>query len=654
MTTLDGAMQCLARGDTEAALSACRAVIEREPRNVAALAMAGSAALAAGDAEEAVRWLLRALELAPRHPLLHVNLGEACRRAGRTDEALRYLRRATALKNDLPEAHYNLAMACLDGGAWKEASTAFETALRLRPDIDATGNYREALFRSGDRDGAIRHQRLLVAQNPANPAVHFELGALLNAAREPDEAATCFEEAHRLVSTHADTLRQLATTYVALGRIDDARSALDRLVDLGGETATAESQRLFLLQYHPLYDAKAILADARAWSRRYVDSAGIVAEAHARENPRDKRLRVGYVSSHFLDHVSGFFTLPLFRNHTRENFEIVCYSNVMRPDAVTALHQQWADLWRDTGGMTDAQLAEQIGHDRVDILVDLSMHAAGGRPLVFARKPAPVQMCWLAYPGTTGISALDYRISDPHLDPPGTDTSVYSERTLRLPDSFWCYDPCLPGVDVSELPSVDRGFITFACLNSVIKVNSAVLELWTRVLERVPHSKLLIQAPPGRPREAILAALAHGGSAARIEFVNALPRADYFRLYRQCDVGLDTFPAGGHTTSLDAFWMGVPVVTLAGRTVASRGGASIAMNLDLPELVATTPDDFVEKVVALVESPARLRELRAELRPRMEMSPLMNGRRFARNLEDLYRRAWYAHCEGRLADDEPQ
>jgi predicted O-linked N-acetylglucosamine transferase (SPINDLY family) len=464
----------------------------------------------------------------------------------------------------------------------------------------------------------------------------------------PDEAVTCFERAHELEPIHRETLVQLTSALVASGQVEDAVRTLDRLIALGGDTSAYASQRLFLLQYHPEYDSAAIGREASRWTERYVDAS--IAQAAPRSRPavRDKRLRIGYVSSHFLTHVSCFFTLPLFRAHRREEVEIYCYSNAPTSDAGTELHRKCADSWRDIVRLSEQEAAARIEQDEIDVLVDLTMHAAGGRPGIFARKPAPVQMCWLAYPGTTGLFAIDYRISDPHLDPPADDVSHYTETTLRLPETFWCYDPAAPDIDpVSPSPAAKNGFVTFACLNSVMKTNRAVLELWSRVLARVPRSRLLLQSPPGRPRDRILEALARNGiEAGRIDFVNALPRAAYFAQYHRCDIGLDTFPASGHTTSMDAFFMGVPVVALAGPTVAARGGVSIAMNLDLPELVARTTDEYVEKAVRLAEDPACLRDLRSVLRPRMLASPLMDAPRFARNLEALYRRAWHSYCDG--------
>jgi predicted O-linked N-acetylglucosamine transferase (SPINDLY family) len=261
---------------------------------------------------------------------------------------------------------------------------------------------------------------------------------------------------------------------------------------------------------------------------------------------------------------------------------------------------------------------------------------ANGRPLVFARKPAPIQIAWLAYPGTTGIGAMDYRLTDPRLDPPGFDNH-YSERTIRLPDSFWCYDP-LADQSVNALPALSRGYVTLGCLNNPCKLTDQTLVLWGGVMRALPDAKLLLMAPPGSHRRHLLQRLAARDIAQdRVSFVPYRPRTDYLRSYHDIDLGLDTFPYNGHTTSLDSLWMGVPVVTRVGRTCVGRGGLSQLFHLDLLELAAETDQAFISAAVALANDLSRLAALRQQLRARLERSPLMDAERFARNVEAAYR-----------------
>jgi len=308
-----------------------------------------------------------------------------------------------------------------------------------------------------------------------------------------------------------------------------------------------------------------------------------------------------------------------------------------------------------TLGFNDEQLADQVRQDRIDILVDLAMHAEGSRLLAFARKPAPVQVTYLAYAGTTGLETMDYRLTDQYMDPPSTssgqapdaDESAYSEKSVRL-KSYWCYQPRAEAPEVGQLPALARaGTVTFACLNNYAKVSPKVLGVWCQVLRRVPSSRLVVYSREGTHRQrAIDIVRAEGIDVSRFEFVGPVVTAEYFRRYLGIDVALDPFPYPGGTTTCDALWMGVPVVTLAGRTAVSRGGVSILSNVGLPELIARSPEEYVQIAATLAGDLPRLAGLRAGLRPRLLASPLMDAAGFVRDVEGAFRQMWRAWCAG--------
>ena len=317
-------------------------------------------------------------------------------------------------------------------------------------------------------------------------------------------------------------------------------------------------------------------------------------------------------------------------------------------DALTERLRGHADLWRNISGLSDQHAADLVRHDQIDILIDLNVHTADNRLLVFARKPAPVQVSWLGYPGTTGLSTIDYRLTDPYLDPPGLFDAFSAEESLRLPDTFWCYDPLTdqPPINRASCPGVWR--VTFGCLNNFCKVNDGCLALWARVLQAVPRSRLLLQAPRGPARDKVLARLGQEGIAAsRVDFAARQSRPEYLKLYHQIDLGLDPLPYNGHTTSLDAFWMGVPTLTLLGKTAVGRAGWSQLCNLDLKELAAETPEQYVAMAAQLAGDLPRLDDLRRTMRRRMLQSPLMDANRFARNMEWVYRQIWRSWCRDR-------
>jgi protein O-GlcNAc transferase len=325
----------------------------------------------------------------------------------------------------------------------------------------------------------------------------------------------------------------------------------------------------------------------------------------------------------------------------------VCYSSLAKPDAGTARVRELADEWHDVVGLDDAGLAQRIFDDRIDILVDLSLHTTGNRLLAFAHKPAPVQVTWLAYPGTSGLSAMDYRFTDNHFDPPEDREreANYSETSLRLPASYWCYDPLTETPDVALLPAATNGGVTFASFNGLSKVNDDQLRLWARVLHSVPNSRLVIVAPPGETRARVRAIFMDSGiKFSRVELIDYRGRDLYLQFHSQVDILLDTFPYAGGLTSLEAIWMGVPVVTLAGARVASRGGASINANLDLHRLIARSPDEYVAIATRLAADLPALAALRASLRQRLQHSPLMDAPRFARDVEAAYRTIWQRWC----------
>jgi predicted O-linked N-acetylglucosamine transferase (SPINDLY family) len=383
------------------------------------------------------------------------------------------------------------------------------------------------------------------------------------------------------------------------------------------------------------------LREAEQWAS--IHAAGPVSATAARRGRKvaglETRLHIGYVSPDFRDHCQSLFTVPLLSHHDHSEFKIHCYAQLPAPDATSRRLEGFADLWRSIHGASDAEVESMIRSDGIDILVDLTMHMSNGRPLLFARKPAPVQVAWLAYPGTTGQTAIDFRLTDPWLDPLDFDDHRYVERSIRLPSTFWCYDPGIETPAVNTLPALAAGYVTFGCLNNFCKVSDPSLHLWGRILAAVHGSRLILLAAPGTHRSRVVEILRGFGIAAnRIEFIPYQARHAYLETYQRIDLCLDTLPYNGHTTSLDAYWMGVPVITRVGSTVVGRAGWSQLNNLNLPELAAFDDAQFVHKAVELATNLAALGKLRDSLRERMLRSPLMDAAAFAAAMESVYRR----------------
>jgi predicted O-linked N-acetylglucosamine transferase (SPINDLY family) len=623
------------------AAGAFREAVKLNPNDGESLVNLGAVLKGLGRFEEAADCGRRALSIDPNSARAHHLLAEALRESGRIDESIAEYERAIALPPAMAASYNNLALALSARGRFDEALAALDKAIALRPGWDLIWNNRAKILRdSGRLEESLASARRALAISPNLAQGHVNLaGALLDSgqidgalasARRGVELGPDLVEAHNL----------LANSLKEAGEVAETLDALDRALKLQPEDRVNLSNRAYILQFDPRADAKSLLAEQRRWNDLLAAPMRKFIRSHENDRSGDRRLRVGYVSPYFYDHAESFFVVPLLESHDREQVEVYCYSDGRRTDEVTARLQSGADAWRVSLGRTDEELAEQIRRDRIDVLVDLAMHMSYNRLLTFAQRPAPVQVAWLAYPGGTGLDAMDYRITDPWIDPPGMDESCYREQSVRLSSTWACYDPLCDAA-----PAADRiaGPIRFGSLNNPCKLNDPLLRLWARVLHAVSDSRLIVQSLCQEHQRRIVGVLDSSGIAAdRVEFVGRPNRPQYLRLYDGIDVCLDPLPYNGITTSCDALWMGVPVVTLAGATAAGRAGTSILENLGLHELAAGDGEQFVQIATALAGDLPRLAELRRTLRDRMRRSPLMDREGFARAMEGAYRRMWKA------------
>ncbi len=492
----------------------------------------------------------------------------------------------------------------------------------------------------GRPDAAVALLQRAIQVKPDFAEAHSDLGNALREMGQLDKAAASYREAIRLKPEYPEVHINLGNALMETGRLDEAIDSYRHGIRLKPDFADVHSNLIFALHYHPGYDAEMIRAELRRWNERHAGRLRKSVQPHGNSRDPRRRLRVGYVSPDFREHAVGRNLLPLFREHDHKQLEVFCYSHTLREDALTKEFQQHANEWRNIAGLSDSQAVDQIRKDRIDILVDLALHSANNRLLIFAHKPAPLQATYLGYCSSTGLETIDYRLSDPYMDPPDSDQSQYSEQTIRLPETYWCYAPGGPTPEPSPPPVETTGHITFGCLNNFAKVPPA-LDLWAEILQRVPASRLIVHSPPGAHLDVIRERFAGKGiSSDRLEFPPRQSWAEYVQTYGRIDIGLDPFPWGGGITTCDALWMGVPVVSLVGRTAVGRGGASILSNVGVPELIAHTPQEYVQIATNLSKDLPRLAELRRTLRSRMQASPLMDAPRFARNIEAAYRRMW--------------
>lgn len=335
--------------------------------------------------------------------------------------------------------------------------------------------------------------------------------------------------------------------------------------------------------------------------------------------------------------------------HDKSQVNVLCYSGVTKADRVTERMQAHADEWRNIAGLSDEHIAGIVREDAVDILVDLSGHTAGNRLLVFARKPAPVQATWIGYSDTTGLDAMDYLIADRFIAPPET-APFFAEQLAWLPSCYLCYRPPDYAPPVSRCPARSRGHITFGCFNNLAKVNAEVIATWAQILHAVPDARLVLKSRALSDRHTQdmyrQLFLKQGIMPERVDLLGLEPpHADVLALYHEIDIALDTFPYSGCTTTCEALWMGVPVVTLEGSTFISRMGVSLLSNVGVQELIAESPRRYVELAVQLSQDLDRVESLRGGLRARLAASPLCDEATFTRTLEQCYRRMWRTWCE---------
>ncbi|HSD53052.1 MAG TPA: tetratricopeptide repeat protein [Burkholderiales bacterium] len=638
------ALQAVGRVDE--AIECFRRAVESEPGAVDAHNNLGMALRLKGRAEEAAACFQAALALEPANVLVANNLGLALQALGRIDEAIHSLRAAVAAAPAFADAHANLGTVLKLAGRLDEAEVALRGALALQPRSSSALSNLGAVLQAQDRRAeAIELFDRALAEDPAHFDTLSNLGlALLTEGRIQDALAR-LEACVRLRPDSATAANNLAGAFRMQGDMRRAVECYRRALALDPDSPSAQSNLLASLNYLPEMSTVELLAEHRRFGERLEARLRAHWSAHANSRDPDRRLRVGYVSGDFRAHAMAFSIAPVLAHCDAARFETVCYANNAFEDDVTARLRSLAHEWRSVVGATDKDVAELIRRDGIDILVDLSGHTALNRLRVFARKAAPVQVAWLGYVTSTGLSAMDYRLTDARADPPGADEAGYTETLVRMP---WVtvFEPAAGSPPVAPLPALGGGAFTFACLNHLAKVTSEVVGLWARLLLAVPDSRLLVgnAGDAGVQRRLVDAFAAHGVAAERLAFRQKLPLVDFLELHREIDLALDTFPYNGGATSCHSLWMGVPFVTLAGDRYMGRMGLSLLEEVGLGELVARTADEYVDLAAHVARDGARLAELRASMRERLSTSPLLDALGFARSLDAAYRGMWRTWC----------
>ena len=530
-----------------------------------------------------------------------------------------------------------------------EAITSSEVAVRVRK----KGDDLAAAGRNGE---AIEQYQRALAIDPNNFGVLVNLGNRFKAEGRNAPAEESYRKALAVSPDHPAVLNNLGCLLKDAGKIPEALELLRRVANHGDASdiarinaPIAHSNLLLTLNYSE-ESSEEIFEEHRRWGRLYAAPFEGRSSGHANDPDPERKLRIGYVSGDFYSHSVAYFFEPLIANHDRSAFEIVCYSTRTNSDAMTERLKSLSDRWRDISQLNDDQASELIQSEGVDILVDLSGHTSGHRLLVFARKPAPVQVTYLGYPNTTGMESIDYRFTDERSDPPGDSDSRFTEELIRLPHGFLCYQPPLDFPGIGKKAKLEAGKVTFGSFNHQAKINPRLIRSWGKILGALPESRLLIKAKPLGEPEVRLELLdlfsSQGIDSDRIELHGRIPsRTDHLALYDRVDLALDTFPYNGTTTTCEALWMGVPVISRVGGSHASRVGFSLLSSLGLEGLAGQSWEEYEATATQLATDPERLGKLRGDLRQRMADSPLMNPRLITNSVDRAYREMWHRWCE---------
>ena len=517
--------------------------------------------------------------------------------------------------------------------------------------VAADADHADALFflgvtchQLGQSEQGIDFMRRAIALQPNNRLYHFNFGIINAEMGDTDAAIEAYERSIQIQPT-ADACNNCAGLLLNQGRLDEALELFRRGSELNPDDIDQQSNFLYTLSYKPHPNVREIFNWHKQFGQRHERAIAPMPPRARIDGARaNQRLRIGYVSADFRQHAVAHFIEPVLAAHDSKRFEIFCYYNYPAADAVTGRFEKLTHHWRVIANRSDEDVANMIRADGIDILVDLAGHTPLNRLRVFARKPAPVQASWIGYSSTTGLTRMDYRITDTISDPVGVTDDLYTEKLVRLPDTFSCFQPLANSPDVGVLPSTQSGHVTFGSFNNFIKMTPEVLQTWARILQCVPTSTLLLKYrsfEAEKIRTLVLAAFAkHGVLPARIHFLGSDDYHTHLRAYHQVDIALDTFPHNGDTTTCDALWMGVPVVVNTGVNHVGLMGASRLRSVGLEDLVARDNDNYVDIACALANDVPRLEKLRATLRETMKASPLMDAPRFTRNLEAAYENMW--------------
>ncbi|MBI9087698.1 MAG: tetratricopeptide repeat protein [Desulfobacterium sp.] len=610
------ASQFYSNRDFSNAIKECESILANDTNNINVLNLLGQINFQTQNHQKALDYYGKVLSIDPAYAVTLNNAGRVFEALGNYLKALEFYQKAAELHPEIPEILVNIGNTNAALNNDQQAISYYKQALKIRPNYaEVHSNLGNLYFqKQGDIGNAIKHCKKAIKINPKLAEAHNNLGNALK---------------HQ-------------------GHLDQAIQYYKKAIKLKPDYSCANSNLLLGIHYSDSISPKEVFNEHKNYAQN--QCASVSPDAHTDHDRSVNRiLRIGYISPDFRAHPVAWFIESVIAEHDRSHFKVFCYSDVITPDLLTEKFNKISDCFQTIKGFSHTDVASLIKNDQIDILVDLAGHTANNRIPMLALKPAPIQITYLGYPGTTGLDSVDYRLTDHFADPKGMTEQYHTEKLIRMPRSFLCYTSPEFSPGSTEPLSKRSGKITFGSFNNRSKITKTVIATWAEILKKVPGSTLFLKAKsladPETQRLMIKLFKKHKISHKQLYFSGFLPdAADHMLLYNKVDIALDTFPYNGTTTTCEALWMGVPVVTVQGKTHASRVGTSILSNTGLEELIAKDRNDYIKKACALANAPHQLAQLKSELRNRVKESGFIDARRFTRELEQNLSTAWQKWC----------
>jgi protein O-GlcNAc transferase len=649
--TIEQAINTAVQHHTSGSLAQAKAIYQKildiEPQQPVALHLIGVVAYQSGENTKAVELINRALSVAPDYADAHNNLGNAYRAMKKPNEAIESFQKAIVINPNYADAYNNLGNTFKELGNFDAAVTSYKKSLAIKPDsAEAYNNLGETYKDQENLDEAEINLSKALSLMPDFAEAHNNLGNVFKERGQPEKAIESYHQALSIKPNYVKAQNNLGNAFKELGQLDDAISGFRKAISIDPNYAEGYSNLLYSQNYQTGVTLETLAIAHAEWEGHF----GVPLQAkwtdHENTPDENRPLRIGFVSPDLGRHPVGFFIANLLEFKQKNDVKFMCYSD-RKPDDLTERLRNLSDAWMDCRGISDEALTHRIRSDKIDILIDLAGHTANNRLLVFARKPAPLQITWAGYVGSTGLASMDYLFAD-GLHVPKEFEPHYLEKIIRLPDGYICYEPPTYAPAVGSLPFERNGFITFGSFHNPAKLNNLVLSTWAEVLKAAPNSQLILKYrsmdSEGNRNRIIEQFSQQGIEETRLTFEGMSPHPELLARYNDVDIGLDTFPYSGGLTTCEALWMGVPVITKPDETFASRHSLSHLTNVGATELVASDLSDYISKAVELANDVSRLSALRSGLRKQTAESGLCNGEKFAKDFTTAMRLVWQEWC----------